>query len=169
MSTKITKSSFHKKGFVFFVALRCFVKNRVLWLLWALLAAGPTVAAAQDTPATVRATGEVLKREYIDVEVAAEADATPLQGLWYGRYAGASTPEALAPLLNNDLRDITHDKHIFVEVIQPAASAAPSAPTGSPADARAARAEAVRRTNAGVRRVEILPGNVGDLDLAHFC
>jgi len=151
MSTKITKSSFHKKGFVFFVALRCFVKNRVLWLLWALLAAGPSVAAAQDTPATVRALGEVLKREYIDVEVAAKADAALQRSLVDGRYAGASTPEALAPLLNRDLQDVTHDKHIFVEVIQPAAPAAPSAPTASPADARATRAEAVRRTNAGVR------------------
>ena len=168
MSTKITKNFFNKKSFVFFAALRFFVKSRVLWLLWALLAAGPSVAAAQDTPATVRALGEVLKREYIDVEVAAKADAALQRGLADGRYAGASTPEALAPLLNRDLQDATHDKHIFVEVIQPGAPAAPSAPTGSPADARAARAEAVRRSNAGVRRVEILRGNVGYLDLSNF-
>jgi hypothetical protein len=36
---------------------------------------GYRVAAAQDTAATVRALGEVLKREYIDIDVAARADA----------------------------------------------------------------------------------------------
>src|SRR5262245_55427972 len=116
MSTKIPKHSFGKKGFVFFAALRSFVKSRLLWLLCALLAAGPSIAAAQDTPATVRALGEVLKREYIDVEVAAKADAALQRSLADGRYSGATTPEALAPLLNRDLQDVTHDKHIFVEV-----------------------------------------------------
>jgi len=168
MSTKITKNSFDKRDFVFFVARRSFVKSRVLWLLWALLAAGPSVAAAQDTPATVRALGDVLKREYIDLDVAAKADAALQRALAEGRYADASTPEALVPLLNRDLRDVTHDKHIWVEVVPQAAPAAPAAPARSPADANAARAEGVRRSNAGVRRVEILRGNVGYLDLSNF-
>ena len=137
-------------------------------LLFAFIAIGPAVAAAQDTAATVRALGEVLKREYIDVDVAAKADAALQRGIAEGRYAGASTPEALAPLLNRDLQDATHDKHIFIEVVSPAAPSARAAPTGSSADSKAARAEAVRRTNAGVRRVEILRGNVGYLDMSNF-
>jgi len=166
MSTKITKNSFDKRDFVFFVARRSFVKSRVLWLLWALLAAGPSVAAAQDTPATVRALGEVLKRHYIDVDVAAMADATLQRAVADGRYAAASTPEALVALLNRDLRDVTHDKHIWVEVVPAAPPVRPT--SGSATDAKAARAEAVRRSNAGVRRVEILRGNVGYLDLSNF-
>jgi len=168
MSTKTTKNSFNKNGFVFFVALRSFVKSRVLWLLSALLAAGPSVAAAQDTPATVRALGEVLKRHYIDVDVAAKADAVLQRALADGRYANASTPDALVPLLNRDLRDVTQDKHIWVEVVPPAAQAVQPTPASSATDAKAARAEAVRRSNAGVRRVEILRGNVGYLDLSNF-
>ena len=35
----------------------------------------------------------------------------------------ASTPETLVPLLNRDLQDVTHDKHIFVEVVPAAAPA----------------------------------------------
>jgi Peptidase family S41/N-terminal domain of Peptidase_S41 in eukaryotic IRBP len=126
------------------------------------------VAEAQDTASTVRALGEVLKREYIDVDIAAKADAALQRALAEGQYAGASTPEALVPLLNRDLRDVTRDKHIWVEVISPAAPSAQPAPTRSPAEADAARADAVRRTNAGVRRVEILRGNVGYLDLSNF-
>ena len=126
---------------------------------------GYRVAAAQDTAATVRALGEVLKREYIDIDVAARADAALQRGLADGRYAAAATPETLAPLLNRDLQDATHDKHIFVEVVPPAVRPAPASPS---ADAKAARAEAVRRSNAGVRRVEILRGNVGYLDLSNF-
>jgi Peptidase family S41/N-terminal domain of Peptidase_S41 in eukaryotic IRBP len=126
------------------------------------------VAEAQDTASTVRALGEVLKREYIDVDVALEADAALQRGLADGRYAAAATPETLALLLDRDLQAVTHDKHIFVEVVPPAAPAVRPTPASSPADAKAARAEAVRRSNAGVRRVEILRGNVGYLDLSNF-
>ena len=133
-----------------------------------LIASAPGVAIAQDTPATVRALGEVLKREYIDVDVAVNADAALQRALAAGRYADASTPEALVSLLNRDLRDVTRDKHIWVEVVPPAAPSAPAASARSPADANAARAEGVRRSNAGVRRVEILRGNVGYLDLSNF-
>jgi retinol-binding protein 3 len=115
----------------------------------------------------VRALGEVLKREYIDVDVAAMAAAALQRALEDGRYAGALTPETLAPLLNRDLQDVTHDKHVFVEVV-PAAPPVRPAPPGPSTDAKAARAEAVRRSNAGVRRVEILRGNVGYLDLSNF-
>jgi hypothetical protein len=127
-----------------------------------------TVAAGQDAAATVRALGTVLKQEYIDVDLAGKADAALQRALTAGRYAGASTPEALARLLNRDLQDVTHDKHIWVEVVPPAPPPAQPAPARSAADADAARAEGVRRSNAGVRRLEILRGNVGYLDLSNF-
>jgi len=132
-----------------------------------VLVAMAASVAAQDTASTVRALGEVLKREYIDVDVAAKADAALQRALADGRYANASTPEALVPLLNRDLRDITQDKHIWVELLPPAPPSGQTSPTRSAA-ADAARAEAVRRSNAGVRRVEILRGNVGYLDLSSF-
>jgi hypothetical protein len=132
------------------------------------VAMAANAAAGQDTASTVRALGDVLKREYIDVNVAERADAALLRRLADGRYAGASTLEALVPLLNRDLQDATHDKHIFVELVPPPAASAQSAAARSPADADAARAEGVRRANAGVRRVEILRGNVGYLDLSNF-
>ena len=114
----------------------------------------------------MRALGDVLKRQYIDVDVATKADAALQRGIAEGRYAAASTPEALVALLNRDLRDVTHDKHIWVEAVP---AALPVRPTSDSAtDAKAARAESVRRSNAGVRRVEILRGNVGYLDLSNF-
>ena len=137
-------------------------------VLFAFILLVPGIAAGQDTAATVRTLGEVLKREYIDVDVAEKADAALRRALTEGRYAGASTPEALARLLNRDLQDVTHDKHIWVEVVPPATPSAQPAPTRSAEDTDAARAEGVRRSNAGVRRLEILRGNVGYLDLSSF-
>jgi len=137
-------------------------------LALAVIVLCPGVAAAQDTASTVRALGEVLKREYIDVDVAAKADVALQRNLAEGRYGGASTPDALVPLLNRDLQEVTHDKHIWVEVVPPATPSAQPAPARAPAGADAARAEGVRRANAGVRRVEILRGNVGYLDLSNF-
>ena len=104
----------------------------------------PGVAAGQDTASTVRALGEVLKREYIDVDVAAKADAALQRALADGRYAEAATPEALVPLLNRDLRDVTQDKHIWVEIVPPAAQAvqptAASSSTGCEGGAGRSRA-----------------------------
>jgi len=139
-----------------------------LLVVLVVVATAANLAAAQDTASTVRALGDVLKREYIDVDVAVKADAALQRALAEGQYAGASTPEALVPLLNRDLRDVTRDKHIWVEVVPPAAPSAQVASARPPADANAARAEGVRRSNAGVRRVEILRGNVGYLDLSNF-
>lgn len=136
-------------------------------LLCVLLASAPAAAAAQETAATVAALGAVIKREYFDVDVAAKVEDALQRGLAEGRYAGAATPEALVPLLNRELFAVTHDKHVWVEVVRAAPSAPPPSDP-SPRQTEVTRAEGVRRSNAGVRRVEILRGNVGYLDLSNF-
>jgi C-terminal processing protease CtpA/Prc len=70
-----------------------------------------------------------------------------------------AAPQELARRLTSDLYAVTHDKHLAVTVVAPAARQPGSAPT---------RAEAARRDNGGVRRVELLAGNVGYVDIRFF-
>ena len=121
-------------------------------------------ASAQDTAATVHALGEAIKQEYFDVGVADRVDAALKQSLAAGHYDGATTPQELAAALNRDLYAVSRDKHLSVTLVRPNAQGRPQ----TDAEKNAARALGVRRSNGGVRRVEILEGNVGYLDLSSF-
>jgi len=114
--------------------------------------------------ATVESIGTMISKEYFDPKVGAEVDATLRRSLADGRYAGADNDQVLALLVNRDLYAATHDKHLNVE----ARRDVPAERERSAAQADASRALTVRRTNAGVRRIEVLPGNVGYLELTNF-
>jgi hypothetical protein len=139
-------------------------------LLVTLASFGPAQNVQPSTPidstiiaGTIESLGAVIKREYIDPDAADQVDAMLQKAFSEGRYATA-TAETLATMLTRDLYGATHDKHLAVAV----ARAAPAAPEQTTAQADAARALGVRRANSGVRRVEILPGNVGYLELSAF-
>jgi hypothetical protein len=114
--------------------------------------------------ATVEAVGAVVKREYIDPDVGSRADAKLRESLAAGRFAAASTADELAPMLSRDLYEVSHDKHLAVEAVKNPLDA--SRPAAGQSDE--ARALAARRANYGIRRVEVLPGNVGYLNLVTF-
>lgn len=59
---------------------------------------------------------------------------------------------------------MTHDKHLGVAVTRKA----PEKRVTNAAAADEARGLDVRRSNSGVRKIEILPGNIGLLDLSFF-
>ena len=143
--------------------------------MFAILAAAASAASRQTAappiaiePAliasTVNALGAVITREYIDPDVASALDARLKQALADGRYNAATTADALAGMLTRDLYEGSHDKHLAVGVIRET----PPAPGESTESRDRARARAVRRTNAGVRKIEILPGNVGYFELTNF-
>ncbi len=77
-----------------------------------------------------------------------------------GAYTHDGLP-ALADAVTRDLFAVTRDKHLVVAVVPEAASSGGQ----SEGEERQSRA---RRENFGVRRVEILAGNVGYLDLRYF-
>lgn len=104
---------------------------------------------------TVLSLIDVFNREYFDVPMTGRVAAELRKGLAEGRYAGAATPLELAARLNRDLFATTNDKHVSVRLVRPR-------PSGSPAPRRDIP------TTAGFRRTEVLPGNVGLLDLAFF-
>jgi hypothetical protein len=109
----------------------------------------------------VEAVARVVQDEYVDADVGARASAALRRSLDEGRYADLSTAEALAARLTRDLLAVAHDKHLAV-LVAPERGPEPSSPA-PPCDA--SRRMAVRRANAGIQRIEILPGNVGYLDL----
>jgi hypothetical protein len=124
----------------------------------------PAPIDAALVTATVQSLGAIVKREYIDPDVGARVETRLQQSLAGGRFAEASTADALATMLSRELYDITRDKHLVVEAVR----RTPGAPRPTAVQSDEARALGARRANYGVRRVEILPGNVGYLDLSTF-
>lgn len=112
--------------------------------------------------ATVTEIAAVVGREYMDPEMGDRLAEYLLRRLQEGQYANAGTPEALAARLTQELVMESQNKHLAVAVIRQAVGA-----SGTPMEARV-REETVRRTNGGVQRVEILPGNVGYFSLTAF-
>jgi C-terminal processing protease CtpA/Prc len=109
---------------------------------------------------TVEALAQVIRREYFDVALAAKVEQALETASAEGRYASAATREALAERLTADLYGVTHDKHLTVALTRPR--------DATPPDGGPARARRDQPTDAGFRRVAILDGNVGYLDLTMF-
>jgi C-terminal processing protease CtpA/Prc len=113
---------------------------------------------------TVDTLGATIRREYFDAAAGARVDETLRRSLADGRYTGAPDDAALAAMVTRDLYAATHDKHLVLQALRDV----PAERERSSSQADQSRAVAVRRSNAGVRRIEILPGNVGYLELTSF-
>lgn len=146
------------------------------FVLYTCLLLVPSAALAQNAvpkspsfnsgliKSTVESAADLIHREYFDAGVAAQMAQALRQGLAAGRYANEATPEALASTLTADLYSISHDKHLVVTAVAPGIVG----PYAEPGASQQTREEAVRVSNAGVQRVEILPGNVGYLNITAF-
>src|SRR5262245_41866835 len=138
----------------------------ILSVLLALLQT-TTPLGAPAISSSVNSVATVVEREYFDPDVGAKAAAALKQSLNEGKYTGTPTPAALAVALTRDLHEVTRDKHLAVVVNPPTPTLlAPATPSAITPDE--ARANDVRRSNAGIRKIEILPGNVGLLDMSFF-
>ena len=127
-----------------------------------LLALGLTQAPELTATAiddTVSSVASLISAEYFDVALAKRIAATLHERR--REFAAATTRAELAQRLNGALFTLTRDKHLRVEVVNPQP---PS--TGSANNAPSTRRD--QPTNAGFRRVEILPGNIGLLELTMF-
>jgi retinol-binding protein 3 len=122
----------------------------------------PSAVDAAFTRQTVETVAATIDREYFDPAVAARLAATLTSRLAQGRYDAQHTAEELAGALTRDLLSESGDKHLAVTVVR-----APD-PSPAPAGADGDRALRGRRSNFGVQGLEILPGNVGYLNLTSF-
>ena len=125
----------------------------------ALLAAAP--ADATETRAVVESVAEAIERTYFDPEAAARIGTELRQQIRSGHFEGLG-PHQLANRLSEQLR--RHDRHFNVSYAPPVPT---SATNGAPPSAYG-HEEADRRSGYGFRQVEVLPGNIGYIDLRSF-
>lgn len=128
---------------------------------------GPARVTALDSDtikSTVFETADIINREYMDAGQAARLADALRRHFNAGEYAGLVEPAALATRLTRDLFAESQDKHLAVTVSRQAAPT-PNAPATA---TRSTREDDVRRSNASVRMVQVLPGNVGYLNLTSF-
>jgi hypothetical protein len=88
----------------------------------------------QIVKSTVESLTEVIRREYVDPDLAAQVDALLRQELAEGTFTGITTPDALATKLTSDLFAATHDKHLAVTVVPESADG--STPTAATDESR---------------------------------
>jgi C-terminal processing protease CtpA/Prc len=112
----------------------------------------PTVPVPASGPSVAESAARALEDNYVFPEVGSEIAALLRAKEKDGRYAALTDPAELAKVLTADIQSVNGDKHLRV---RPASAAAGAAVR--PADG-----------NQGVARAEILPGNVGYLDLRVF-
>lgn len=135
---------------------------------------GAARAPAVDAALLVRTLAALVEREYPDPALARTIAASLRSKLKAGRYRGLA-PAALAVALTEDLRAVGHDQHLKVaydprsaEHRSPADSPPPQASRPAPREP-SARAKAIfGPQNYGITRVDILPGNIGLLQIDNF-
>ena len=146
-------------------------------LVAALLAMAPHRLPAQprafaDASATIDSAGraatiELLASElharYVFPAKAAEVETALRRYLANGRYARLTDANAFAETLTRDMYEITRDKHLRVRSMASAVSTG-RATMRSPGD----QARVARENGYGFGRAEILPGNIGYLEISSF-
>jgi hypothetical protein len=137
-----------------------------------VLFASSLVAQPADTVDAARAhrvVGSIARTiadEYFDIGVGDRTRAALLERLASGQYDTPQPARDFARAVTRDLLDLTHDKHLTLNVVAPPPPLpAVSMPSGQ---APTAREAAGRRLNFGIRRVEILDGNAGLLEITNF-
>lgn len=119
-------------------------------------APGPAPAALDSAAraAIVHAAAQALKDGYVFPDVGARAAQAIESALAAGRYDHLSSPPAFAARLTADLQAVAHDKHLRLF--------APGGPQLPPGVAPPPRSED------GVVRADLLPGNVGYIEIVSF-
>lgn len=129
----------------------------------------PLLAFAQETrltptarKETVTAVSRLLLDNYVFPETAAKMSTLILGKLKSGGYTAITDPVALSDALTVDLYSVYHDRHLLVRYFPPTANPAPQSP--APADPMAR----LYRANFGLQRTEVLPGNIGYINITNF-
>lgn len=107
-----------------------------------------------------------LNEVYVFADVAKKMERLVKGNLKEGKYDSISSLSEFTMRLTEDLRSVSRDRHLMVGPLQ-------SRPQGdqrkaSPEEVEKTMVERYRYENFGFRKVEILPGNIGYLDLRYF-
>lgn len=143
---------------------------------FALLSPRPCLAQEAPEPAVVTITPaqqhalierilSVLEANYVFPDVAHDMAESLRSRLAQAEFTEPARAKTFAETMTSHLYNIAEDRHLWVSV-SPGAYPKPAGEPGP--DEREARHQALRRKNFGFPRVEILPGNVGYLDIRMF-
>jgi hypothetical protein len=125
-------------------------------------------AAPADTRAVVAEARRVLVERYVLPDMATRLSAALAKAEAAGRYRGLAG-EALAERMSADLAAVAHDKHLSVRYDpRRAAELRERRPDNEGGGLPPGYAREVEAVNAGVRRLELLPGNIRYLNYDGF-
>jgi len=123
----------------------------------------------QEKRTLIQEIAQILEDNYVFPDKAKAMSELILQASNKGKYAGLSDPQLLAQQLTDDLQSISHDRHLRV-LYEPERILRAQQST-TPADSlkrQQAYQQWLKETNYGFKEVEILPGNIGYLNITRF-
>jgi retinol-binding protein 3 len=141
----------------------------------ALLAQGPPPgpdmavdAAARN--AVIDGALKALNEGYIFPAVAAQMERAIRDRQHRNEYDSITSARQFASKLTNDLREVSHDKHLRVDYVSRALPPQPAQPPSPEELLKMMEQQRVQlaRINFGFEKLERLPGNIGYLDLRAF-
>ncbi len=150
-----------------------FVVRSTLFMLCAFVFLASSTSAednqlqARHRAELINDVSSLLIEYYIFADVGEEMITLIKKKLKHGDYEPLTTVAALTDQITRDLQSISHDRHLHVS----AAEAPPMNQAGTEVDEAAIQQrmlEQARFSNFGFERLEILPGNVGYVDLRSF-
>jgi len=120
---------------------------------------GPTITDAfvHDTVTSLQS---LIQKKYFDTSVIPRIEEALVAAEQQGAYANTKDIGDLAEKLNDTLDQASHDKHLYVGISE--------LPGATPIQPMLSRAERARMENFGIKRAEVLDGNVGYLQITAF-
>jgi hypothetical protein len=131
------------------------------------------VSQAQMTKADKKATIDsiivALKKLYVFPDVALRIETHLRQQQSTKKYDTVSNAVSFAEMLTADIRHINQDRHLRVGYSEKELSTESQELLEIPAAEKEAYAQWLLSQNYGIRKLEILPGNIGYIDFTFFC
>lgn len=136
----------------------------------------PAPINAAEQSAVIASLGQQLKSQYVFPAVAAKTAAALSARMAHGDYRDADTTAAFAKALSEDLRSIGNDMHFSVKYAPDLSppphddkSASDEAPTPEEMAQMIAQMRSASASESyGISRVQLLPGDIGYIDLRSF-
>lgn len=125
----------------------------------------PLVVTGEDRTAILTWVCETLTARYVEPDVARAMAAAIRERATAGAYDALDTADGFLNAVEVDLQAVSHDKHVGVWA-ERLEDVKDDDADYTPADAE--YVERLRRTNYGIKKVEILPGNIGYLRIDEF-
>lgn len=147
------------------------------YLIFLIMLACNFIAPAQDSPQTIGADEKkvvvdavvsILQKQYVFPDTARKMGDLIKKNLKTGKYTGVDDPRAFALKLTEDLRSISHDRHLGVHVARERIRDMNTQDEAKKKAAEEYQKKLDRMGNHGFKEVKILSGNVGYLKFNHF-